>query len=84
VSYIATLLRMHGLPDYEAAWRAQLISCAYMGWLDRVALAGASKRAVRDWTRRLVALALAPPTSRAPSRRGRARRTRTARPKRGR
>jgi AcrR family transcriptional regulator len=62
-AYVATLLRMHGLAEEEAAWRAEVISFAYMGWLNRVGVASMSQRAVREWTARLVALALAPTAS---------------------
>ena len=60
LAYVAGLLRGTGLPAGEAAWRAQVVSFAYMGWLDRVGAEGVSKRAARVWIRRLTALALAP------------------------
>jgi AcrR family transcriptional regulator len=60
LAYVAELLSAHGLPLAEATWRAQVISFAFMGWLERTGPAGPSKPALRAWLRRLIALALAP------------------------
>ena len=60
LSYVAELLRAHGLPASEATWRAQVISYAFMGWLERSGPGGASKRATAKWLSQLVSLALAP------------------------
>ena len=62
--YVASLLEAHGHSAGEAAWRAQVISYAYMGWLDRAGPAGVTKRAALEWMRRLIALALAPALAR--------------------
>jgi AcrR family transcriptional regulator len=58
--HVAGLLEAHGHPAGEAAWRAQVIAYAYMGWLDRAGPTGVTKRAALEWMRRLIALALAP------------------------
>jgi hypothetical protein len=69
LGYVASLLRAHGFDAAEAAWRAEVVAFAYMGWIDRAGIAEVSKAAARRWMRRLIALALTP-AARGPLRRG--------------